>query len=469
MIQLLLLSLALGVFVHDDPTLGLARPAVPGGWLAAAVIGPKALVSAVYALACRWTYRRLGRPGGAKALRRLGIVTTGYTLTLLTLYAADLWLGWLRAVRGVEGQRDVILLDELAAMLPTLALLAWGWWVYFPIERRLREAAIFRRADEGLPIYPVGTRPQYVLNQARHHGGLILAPLLTIMAWAEAVAGAARAGWISFGLANAATFAGSLAVFVLAPLLIRRLWDTLPLPAGPLRERLSVMCIEHRVAVRDLLLWRTQGGMINAAVMGLVGPVRFILLTDALLEQVQPERVEAVMAHEIAHVRLKHLFTLMLAAAAGVVGLSVAGEAVLAAWPETPGWVQGALAAAGAGLWVLGFGWVSRRVERQADTFAARHMAERHEDPNRDDAARLLFDARSVHRMTGALQSVADLNHIPVRKPSWRHGSIASRQAYLRGLVGTPAAAASVDRVVRGVTLLSAVVVVAALAWWGLI
>ena len=281
-------------------------------------------------------------------------------------------------------------------MFPTLAALAWGWWAYFPIERRMREASILRRADEGLPIYPVGTRPQYVLNQARHHMGLILAPLLAIMAWAEAVAGAARAGWISFGLANAATFAGSLAVFVLAPLLIRRLWDTLPLPAGPLRERLSLMCLEHRVAVRDLLLWRTQGGMINAAVMGLVGPVRYILLTDALLEQVSPERVEAVMAHEIAHVRLKHLFTLMLAAAAGVVGLSVAGEALQAAaawWSDRPGtvpimavsqfpaWAQGLLLAVAAGLWTFGFGWVSRRVERQADTFAARHMAERHEDP----------------------------------------------------------------------------------------
>ena len=468
MIQLLLLSLALGVFVHDDPTLGWARPSVGGAWLLGAVLLPKLGLAGFYTLACRWTYRRLGRAGGSKALRRLGIVTTAFTLSLAFLWAADLWLGWLRAVRGPDGQRDVILLDEVVAMSPTLAALAWGWWAHFPIERRLREASILRRADEGLPIYPVGTRPQYVLNQARHHLGLILAPLLAIMAWAEAVAGAARAGWISFGLANAATFAGSLTVFVLAPLLIRRLWDTLPLPAGPLRERLSVMCLEHRVAVRDLLLWRTQGGMINAAVMGLVGPVRYILLTDALLEQVSAERVEAVMAHEIAHVRLKHLFTLMLAAAAGVVGLSVAGEATLAAWPEMPGWAQGVLAAAGAGLWVLGFGWVSRRVERQADTFAARHMAERHEDPDRDDAGRLLFDARSVHRMTGALQSVADLNHIPTRKPSWRHGSIASRQAYLRSLVGTPAAAASVDRVVRGVTLLSAVVVVAALAWWSL-
>ncbi len=466
MIQLLLLALALGVFVHDDPTAGLRGPAVGGWMLALAVAGPKLLLAGGYALGCRWTLRRLGRPGGVRALRRLGVLTLALTLGLLFLYASDLWLGLLRAARGADRQRDFILLDELAAMAPTLTVLAFGWWVYYPIERRLREATIFRRADEGLPIYPVPTRVQYVLNQARHHGGLILAPLLAIMAWAELVVEATNGGWITAEAAGVMTFAGSLGVFVLAPLVIRRLWDTVPLPAGPLRERLGSMCIEHRVVVRELLLWRTQGGMINAAVMGLAGPVRYILLTDALLEQVEPERVEAVMAHEIGHVRLRHLFTLMLAAAAGVVVLSAAGEAVDAAWPGLAWWAAAALVAVGAAGWVLAFGFVSRRVERQADTFAARHMAERHENPDRDAAGALLFDARSVHRMTGALQRVADLNNVPPKRPSWRHGSIASRQAYLRGLVGTPAAVASVDRVVHAITAVSGAVVAAAVVWW---
>ena len=226
-------------------------------------------------------------------------------------------MGALRFVRGEDGSadfgpRDLILIDELAVMVPALALIAWGWWAYYPIDRRLREVSLLRRADEGLPLYPVWSRGQYVVTQLRNHFALILGPLLLIMAWAESLVMLHAAGRISATQQAWLTPVGAGAVFLLAPLMIRRLWDTVPLPAGPVRDKMVGMCERHGVKVRDLLLWRTFGGMINAAVMGLFGRLRFILLSDGLLDQVHEHEVEAVMAHELAHVRLRHLWWLLL-------------------------------------------------------------------------------------------------------------------------------------------------------------
>ena len=85
----------------------------------------------------------------------------------------------------------------------------------------------------------------------------------------------------------------------------------------------------------------------------------------------------------------------------------------------------------------MGFGWVSRRFERQADAFAVRHMAEGEH-----------VDADAVGVMTRALERVATLNHVPVARRSWRHGSIAWRQDYLHSLVGTSVDVSPIDRTV---------------------
>ena len=76
----------------------------------------------------------------------------------------------------------------------------------------------------------------------------------------------------------------------------------------------------------------------------------------------------------------------------------------------------------------------------------------------------------AVGAMAGALGAVASINGIPRRKRSWRHGSIATRQARIRALLGVPIAATPIDRTVRHIKAAAAagvVVVVALLIWFG--
>ena len=47
--------------------------------------------------------------------------------------------------------------------------------------------------------------------------------------------------------------------------------------------------------------------MLTAGVMGLIKRFRYLLITPALLDLLEPEELKGVVAHEIGHVRKKHL------------------------------------------------------------------------------------------------------------------------------------------------------------------
>ncbi|XAL99650.1 M48 family metallopeptidase [Phycisphaeraceae bacterium D3-23] len=474
--HLLLLGLFLGVFLHDVSTPGpgvteaLPSEAWPGlglGPVVSCVLLPKLIFLMVYTVTCRLTLRKLGTKAGPAWIRRTDQLTGLMPLLLLTLYASDLTVGALRWARVPF--RHTVLIDELLVMLPTLSTLILTWLVYFPIDRRLRESGLISRVDQGLALYPLPTRGQYVLAQLRHQVALLFVPLLIIAAWSESVVllGPDFDGPLSQTQAFLLAPAGALGVFLLAPLIIRYLWDTAPLPEGEIRDAMSALCRQHKVKVRELLLWRTYGVLINAAVMGMVGQLRFILLSDALLDQLSREEVEAVMAHEIAHVRKHHMFWMLLVLIAalglgeqlvqyGFITLDnalsrygpwqIAGVDVRSVLRDEQSQIV-AIALVSFAAALLVFGWVSRRIERQADVFAARHMAEQAEQPQRDAHGRIVFDAVACHTMIGALQRVAVLNHIPTQRKSWRHGSIRWRQDHLRSIIGQPIHDAGVDRV----------------------
>lgn len=100
---------------------------------------------------------------------------------------------------------------------------------------------------------------------------------------------------------------------VFAPVLVQRFWRCRPLEDGPFRRRIAQLCQRAGVTYADIVYWPIFGGrMITAGVMGLVGRFRYILVTDALLNFLEPEEVDQVIAHEIGHVKRKHLLLYLL-------------------------------------------------------------------------------------------------------------------------------------------------------------
>ncbi len=479
--QLHLLMLLLAIVMHDQ--LGLSANDASQGltslqlmlWLSAPLAA-----WVIYTVSCRTSLKALGTSIGNSSLRRTDRLGQVLRLLCIAAYVTALYEGVLTQLRDLLG--DLILLDELVMVSPMVLLMLGMWAVYYPIDRRIRQASLIGRIDAGLPIYPVWSLSEYLLAQVRHQLLLIGAPLLLIFAWQETLTHLGPTGWqwVSGKTQMALAIVGSCSVFLLAPVMIRHLWDTTPLPDGELRQTLTNMCERYRVRVREILLWRTFGGLTNAAVMGVVGPVRYVLLSDALLDMLPRQQIEAVMAHELAHIRKHHILSLVLAALATLEGLyllanplmnlvvddSVADMSADAItrqnhWQLTAEVLLHGVVIAG---WALVFGWVSRRFERQADTFAVQHLA-------RQTPANTHIDPESVLTMTLALQSVADTNHLSIHKRSWRHGSIAWRQSYLRSLIGQPIEHPPIDRTVRLIQVVSVLMLVGTIVWewfhWG--
>ncbi len=102
---------------------------------------------------------------------------------------------------------------------------------------------------------------------------------------------------------------GVFLVFVVFffPPLVRRLWGCKKLPEGYLKDRLDAFCATQKFSA-DFYLWPLfEGRVLTAGVMGIVPGLRYILITPALIETMSWEELEAVMAHEIGHVKKYHL------------------------------------------------------------------------------------------------------------------------------------------------------------------
>lgn len=425
---------------------GLLPQAVPWWARAAMTIAPFAVLAVIGSLGTAWCARRMDRRGDGGAIR------TSHRLLSLLRAIALLWhlasvfiLGWLGAVRSLTG--DLVLVDELIASAPAFALLLWTFRLAHPIERRVRAAVLMREIDAGLPVYPFPAPWAYVLGAARNNLAIMALPLVLILGWAELLDRAVSAFNLAETWGESAVYtipgiqiAGALIIFALIPPLMVRVWDTTPIPPGELRDGLERMARQHAVRVRNFLIWRTSGAMLNGAVIGLTPWLRYIVLTDALLDHLPEPEVEAVAAHEIAHVRKRHMIWLALAVLGSAMLLGEAATIAARWWSLgdlTATWV-GALGTLAGVLVVLGL--VSRRFEWQADAFAARHLS---------GPAGPVITHEAATAMSDALARVSALNGMPQDRFTWRHGSITTRRQRLGELVGQPTNRLGIDRHVR--------------------
>lgn len=481
------------VLVADGARFSVADAlGLSGVWVTAtAVCVPIGLLAMLWAAIGRLA-RQAERSRNVRTILKAGRLGRAVRMMLVANHAlVVLGLGWLQVIRSWTG--DLLLVDELIAMTPPILGLAATWWIDYPIERRLRNAMLIRRLDTGVPVYPTPGRWGYTLMQLRMQLLPLLVPLLLIVAFGELIrmlaVGIESPGsryWIEEG----ATLAAAACVFIVAPVLAKTMLSVRRLPDSPLRRELLDVCSAHNVKVRDVLVWNTGGVMINAAVMGLVGRLRYILMTDALLDTMDRRQLVAVMAHEIGHVRKHHMPWMVIAliaillAASTVVWLPLVGlDALGAAEAARSSTAEGVATTCALVIAFLVFGWVSRRFERQADTFAVRHFsAHPLPESGQDRDAPLQasagggaeaeqsagaavsgnggaaggepYDSRgaitpeSVDVMQSALQTIAELNMVDPHRRSWRHGSIVWRQQYLQSLVGAPQGQLPIDRTV---------------------
>lgn len=412
-------------------------------------------------------------PGPGQEL--LGAGTLGLQVLVGVSQAALITLtDWLTLCEklAVVGEWPVV--PGLIASVPLLAAVTLVWTALYPAERAVRQIALEVYLLRGKPAHPVWTLGQYVWFNLRHQVLFLLIPTGLILLARDLVVAHEPALRGRFPFLPDVLVGGAAAIVaVVTPAIIRLVWATRPLGEGPLRDRLMDLAGKLRLRFNDILVWRCGGMIVNAAVMGVVAPLRYVVITDGMLELLDDDKIEAVFGHEAGHVKRGHLRTLL--ALAFIVGclLAVVSARARGLDPHVQQWVGGA--AVGALVLVFGLTLVllSHSFERQADLFGVRTLTLAgvpcggpcvvHGPGGAvQGAAEGAPVCRSAAQVFGLmLNEVARLNGIPPDARDWRHPSISSRSRFVARLALDPQAA---ERFERRVTRMQWAILAAAAA-----
>lgn len=179
-------------------------------------------------------------------------------------------------------------------------------------------------------------------------------------------------------------------MLVLAPVLIMPLFNKFtPLAEGTLKERLLKLALRTQFQAQSIQVMdgSKRSKHSNAFFTGF-GRFRKIVLFDTLIQQLREPELEAVLAHEIGHYRLKHIPKMLLISAIGscaafyAVAWLARRDWFYRAFGFEPGNVAPALLlfAMLAGVVTFWFSpvanWLSRKHEYEADAFARAVMNE---------------------------------------------------------------------------------------------
>ncbi len=453
------LLLALFVAFGFDTSDGRRSMALPE---LAAKLGTTAVCVLVIGLAARAAALiiqrgvRRSRSGDAAVRRLHTAAVRGFELASLiafswTIHGAADWPG---VVRGGLRLRGTLVLDDALIVTPYILMQLAIWWGLYPAERALRLGGDWDDPHIGLA--------RYLWRQARRALGLVLPAALVFSVGQGAVRRLFPTFWNEPWAQPVTIAALGVVVLMLSPAFVRLAWPTTPLPPGSLRTRLERLCRRHGFRCTDILVWDTGHVLVNAGVTGAVPWFRYVLLTDGLIESLDEHQIAAVFGHEIGHIAHRHLlyFGFFFLASLGLMALFERAVTDALAW--LPPYLDGLLAGDGllssvetvaalalVGLYfLLVFGFLSRRLERQADVFGCRAVScggaacPPHVDPYAVDVAtstaRPALCPVGIRIFVNALRNVAELNGLETDRRSWRHGSIGRRIAFLETLVDRP-------------------------------
>lgn len=301
------------------------------------------------------------------------LVQSGWlvVLTLMGGLQAMIAIGALLPA-ALDWARPLLLLI-MVAVAGALIDLPFAWWRQFRLEERFG----FNRMTPALFMSDLmkGTLVAALLGLPLAAAVLALmdvaGPSWWLWAWCV---------WMGF----------NLAVLLVYPTVIAPLFNRFePLPEGPVRTRVEALLQRTGFAAGGLFVMdgsrRSAHG--NAYFTGF-GRSRRIVFYDTLLRQLEADEIEAVLAHELGHFRLRHLLRRLI-----MVALVSLGGLALLGWLSQQTWFFEGLGASPDAATrnacalllfmliapVFGFlfapvgSWLSRRDEFAADAWAAAH------------------------------------------------------------------------------------------------
>ena len=415
--QLIAILLAVGSLGLED--LGLAGP-----WSWPALVPALGLAPYLLALA----QRRAGISGSFRRAARLARLLAASPV--LAQYVAVGVFGWQRSVESWLG--TTVSLFEWPGLS---ALLVLAPFVLYSAAAIDAEARIFSGSAE-------------LRRHLRHFQlrmlGAGLAPIASYLLVASVIgrSDVLRVRVEEVGLYSAAFTSLLLVSFIFSlPVLLRHTWDTDRLEPGGQRALLEHVAGLASFRCKELLVWRTGGLVANAAIVGVTPGTRRVFFSDALLARMGPRELAAVFAHEIGHARRHHVPLFVSWALTFFAGLEWFSQELD---PEG-GALGGAILVGGLALWLVGFGWLSRRVELEADLYALELLGD-------GEGLALALDAVAPGRSS---------------RSGWRHFSMARRVEFLQRAEADPRVGGRLRRLLSGARWLGGAALLVVLALQG--
>ncbi|MBL8796009.1 MAG: M48 family metalloprotease, partial [Planctomycetia bacterium] len=330
---------------------------------------------------------------------------------------------------------------EFVVLSPIVLALVLSWCLFYDAERAFHDTA-----HPLLNLRPYWSRRDYVGFHLRQYLALVFVPVFLVVVMLGTIRtwpGVFESGWMQYS-------APLLLVVMIAflPWILRLVLGLRSLPNGEMRRRLEAVAARLRFRCSDIMLWNTHNGVANALVVGIVPWLRYVVLSDRLLEELTPDEVEAVFGHEAGHVKHQHMpyyltfFILSMAVLVG--GLQLV-------WPEKAdgeNYLQMPFFLGSLGAYIfLVFGFLSRRCERQADLYGCRAVSCGRPDCSGHDEGTVPTTGRDlcptgIQIFIQALERVAILNGISRSRPgflqSWQHSTIDRRVRFLEEVAADP-------------------------------
>lgn len=425
---------------------------LPASTTASVVLSPLLGMLIAYALYTRYAGRQMDATGGigtffkAESLgRKLNILCT------LWLGLSFFLLNWTSAAAALVAPIDpaqvvrasstfsssipssstqvsyrLTLLTATIAISPLLLTMASLAFSFYPLYRRVQEAILYRNLEEGVTIYPIPSRVRYVFNDFRYNALIVLTPVCIAKVCSDLFDYFERATpefFDSYPIISELSFLVTLLIVIfLTPPILRVAWGLVRIGPSQLTQLTDAARKLQKVRFSGPYLWPTSGTIPNAMVLGWFWPARYLIFTDVLLDKLEGTHLEAVIGHELAHIRQRHSLWILIALTASILiwGWVFSAGVYLARLNPDDESLSHLSTALGLIFTLLIFGFVSRRFEWQADALSLAHMSARRGYPFIDPAAAIA--------LKGALTRVAVLAGINEHASSFRHGSIALRK-----------------------------------------
>ncbi len=206
--------------------------------------------------------------------------------------------GFKNIIEGFSFVRDSSFLDIVIGIAPFFLLLIILWFNSFILFQTSPSVSL--------------TREKYLISHVRLNVPILLPvflfslfqDLLRIIPFTKSL-GASE----SFSFLDLVWFLPfMILLMIFYPFFLRLIWSVHPMPRGERREKFEAFCRKAGLKVSEIVLWTSfPGRIITAGITGFIARLRYLFITPELLDLLNDEEMEAVIAHEAGHVKKRHM------------------------------------------------------------------------------------------------------------------------------------------------------------------